>query len=1009
MSQQANRLPQGGRIDRTKPLRFTFDGKSYYGYQGDTLASALLANGIVLVGRSFKYHRPRGILTAGAEEPNALIQLGVGARSEPNLRATQIELYEGLVAESQNRWPSLATDLGAVNSLFQRVLPSGFYYKTFMWPKSFWMKYEHFIRRMAGLGKSPTEPDPDRYDKLYAHCDALVVGSGPAGLSAALAAGRAGARVILVDEQQEFGGSLLTDRHAQIEGKPAAEWVASAIAELRAMPDVTLLPRTVAFAYYDHNAISCMERVTDHLPPSSGDYAKHPRQRLWRIRAKDVILATGAIERPMVFIDNDRPGCMLASAAQTFVNRYGAAPGKRAVLMTNNDGAYQAALDLVDAGVSVAAIVDLRENPDGELVSTARQRGIEILANHAITKVKGKLAVREVEVRRLNPDGKGVHGEARAIYCDLVMSSAGWQPTVHLFSQSRGKLRWNQDILAFVPDKQLPGQKSQSVGAARGVFGIANALTDGHAAGAASARESGATGSSGAAAMASSEPQQGAMRELWVVPSSEPVGHAGKHFIDYQNDVTAADVMLAHREGYRSVEHLKRYTTMGMATDQGKTSNVNALALMAELRGISVPEVGTTTFRPPYTPVTIGAFSGIDKGDFLDPIRKTPLHSWHEQHGAPFETVGQWHRAWYYPKPGESMHDAVNREVKAVRTSVGIVDASTLGKIDIQGPDAAWFLNMVYTNAWSKLEPGKCRYGFMLGEDGMVMDDGVTSRISESHFHMTTTTGGAARVMAWLEDWLQCEWLDKKVYLTSVTEQWAVIGISGPLARKLMGEVAPDMALDDASFPHLSFKDGVVAGVSSRVYRITFTGEATYEVNVAPSYAMHVWRALMQAGEKYGITPYGTEAMHVLRAEKGFVIIGQETDGTATPQDLGMDWIVSKQKSDFLGKRSLQRSDTKRPDRKHLVGLLTENPNEVIPEGAQIVAELKDKPPMDMIGHVTSSYYSPNCGRSIAMAMVKNGRNRHGETVYLPYEGKVVRAKIGEPKFFDLEGARING
>ena len=538
---------------------------------------------------------------------------------------------------------------------------------------------------------------------------------------------------------------------------------------------------------------------------------------------------------------------MLASAAQTYVNRYGSAPGKRAVILTNNDTAYQVALDLVDAGVSVAAIVDVRENPDGELVATARSRGIEILANHAVTHVKGKLAVSEVEVRRLTSDGKGVTSDGRSISCDLVLSSAGWQPTVHLFSQSRGKLEWNPDILAFVPDKLLPGQNNQSVGAARGRFALADCLVDGHAAGAAAAHAAGFTQPAGNTPVAGAEPALGAMREMWVVPSTKPLGHEGKHFIDYQNDVTAADVVLAHREGYRSVEHLKRYTTMGMATDQGKTSNVNALALMADLRGVSVPEVGTTTFRPPYTPVTIGAFSGVDKGDFLDPIRKTPLHSWHEQHGAPFETVGQWHRAWYYPKPGESMHDAVNREVKAVRTSVGIVDASTLGKIDIQGPDAAWFLNMVYTNAWSKLEPGRCRYGLMLGEDGMVMDDGVTSRLADNHFHMTTTTGGAARVMAWLEDWLQCEWPDMKVYLTSVTEQWAVIGISGPMARKLLAEVAPTMALDDQSFPHLSFTDGIVAGVKCHVYRITFTGEPTYEINMPPSYA-HACVARADAG-----------------------------------------------------------------------------------------------------------------------------------------------------------------
>ncbi|HEX5952581.1 MAG TPA: 2Fe-2S iron-sulfur cluster-binding protein, partial [Rhodanobacteraceae bacterium] len=596
---QVNRLPKGGRIDRAKPLRFVFDGRAYYGCEGDTLASALLANGVVLVGRSFKYHRPRGILSAGAEEPNALIQLGQGARSEPNLRATQIELHEGLIAESQNRWPSLASDVGAINSLFHRIFPSGFYYKTFMWPKSFWMKYEHFIRRMAGLGKCPTEPDPDRYDKLYAHADALIVGAGPAGLAAALAAGRAGARVVLVDEQQEMGGSLLSDRQAVIDGKPGAQWIADAIAELRAMPEVTLLPRTVAFAYYDHNLVSLMERVTDHLHPTSPEALNHPRQRLWRVRAKDVILATGAIERPMVYLDNDRPGCMLASAAQTYVNRYGVAPGKRAVVMTNNDGAYQVALDLVDAGISVAAIADVRANADGELVAAARARGIDVLAGYGITHVKGRLAVREVEVRRLTGDGKGVTSDARQIYCDLVLSSGGWQPTVHLFSQARGKLKWNQDILAFVPDKLLPGQNNHSVGAARGAFGLADCLVDGHAAGTAAAAAAGFTESAGHTPTANAELASGPMGELWIVPSANPVGRDGKHFIDYQNDVTAADVMLADREGYRSVEHLKRYTTMGMATDQGKTSNVNALALMAELRGVSVPEVGTTTFRPP--------------------------------------------------------------------------------------------------------------------------------------------------------------------------------------------------------------------------------------------------------------------------------------------------------------------------------------------------------------------------------------------------------------------------
>jgi sarcosine oxidase subunit alpha len=1009
VSAQANRLPKGGRVDRAKALRFTFDGQRMTGHPGDTLASALLANGIVLVGRSYKYHRPRGILSAGAEEPNALIQLGQGARTEPNLRATQIELFDGLIAESQNRWPSLKFDLMAINSVFHRLFPAGFYYKTFMWPKSFWMKYEHVIRNIAGLGKSPTEPDPDRYDKRYAHCDVLVVGAGPTGLSAALAAGRAGARVILVDEQQEMGGSLLSNVTQDIDGRPAFDWVASAIGELRAMPEVQMVSRAVAFAYYDHNMVSVMERVTDHLGPGEEAH-NQPRQRLWRVRAKEIVLATGAIERPLVYADNDRPGCMLASAARTYVNRYAVAPGKRAVIMTNNDSAYLAALDLQAGGVMVAAIVELRAGPNSALIEAARARNIEILPRQAVTKVVGKLKVEAVTVHRLAEGGRSaLPGEGRTIYCDMMLSSGGWQPTLHLHSQTRAKVKWDDNIQAFVPGGAYPGQRNRSAGGARGQFALATCLAEGHEAGRAAAAAAGVEGSPGVAPGAAPEPDETPVEPFWIVPSTEPIGRKGKHFIDYQNDATAADVMLAHREGFESVEHLKRYTTMGMATDQGKTSNVNALALMADLRGIGVPELGVTTYRPPYTPVTIGAFAGIDKGDFLDPIRKTALHQWHESNGAKFETVGQWHRAWYYPRAGETMHQAVNREVKATRTSVGIFDASTLGKIDIQGPDAAWLLNMVYTNAWSKLEPGKCRYGLMLGEDGMVMDDGVTSRQGENHFHMTTTTGGAARVMAWLEDWLQCEWPERKVYLTSVTEQWSVIALNGPLARKVLSIVAPAMDLSDSAFPFLSFRDGEVAEVPARIFRISFTGELSFEINLPPSYAVHVWQALMRAGEEYGITPYGTEAMHVLRAEKGFVIVGQETDGTATPGDLGMDWIVSKQKADFLGRRSLARADTKRPDRKHLVGLLTENPNEVLPEGAQVVADLRPKPPMEMIGHVTSSYWSPNCGRSIAMAMVKNGRNRMGETVYLPYEGKIVRATVTEPKFFDLEGARING
>ncbi len=1003
MNGQGYRLAKGGHVDRRRTLRFRFDGRELTGHPGDTLASALLANGVSLVGRSFKYHRPRGIMTAGSEEPNGLVQLGLGARTEPNLRATQIELFDGLIAASQNAWPSVEIDAGVVNSWLSRLFPAGFYYKTFMWPKSFWMKYEYVIRRAAGLGRSPTEPDPDRYDKTFAHCDVLVVGGGPTGLAAALAAGRTGARVILCDEQQELGGSLLGGKET-VDGQPAADWIARAAAELAAMPEVRVLTRTTAFGYYDHNHVELIERVTDHLGAA---LAGQPRQRLWKLRAKEVVLATGAIERPLVFADNDRPGVMLAGAARTYANRFGVAPGRTAVVFTNNDSAYRAAIDLSDAGVRIAAIVDLRTAPESALVAEARQRGIEVLGGHGVVATHGAKHVTGVSVASLTTAGDAVVSVPRRIACDLVCVSGGWNPTVHLFSQAIGKLRYDEALAAFLPDRTI--QKLRNAGACNGDFDLAACLAKGHEAGADAARAAGFEGDTGAAPSAPAAASDSPLKPVWVVPHGKPLGEGAKHFVDHQNDVTAADVQLASREGYRSVEHLKRYTTMGMGTDQGKTSNVNALAILAASLGAEIPQVGTTTFRPPYTPVTIGAFGGHERGDLLDPIRRSPLHHWHESVGALFENVGQWRRAWYYPKPGETMQDAVNREVKAVRTGVGIVDASTLGKIDIQGPDAVELLNWVYTNAWGKLAIGHARYGLMLGEDGMVFDDGVTTRLGETHFLMTTTTGGAARVLAWLENWLQCEWPHMKVYCTSVTEQWATVGVGGPMSRKLLSELTTDIDLDPATFPFMTFREGHVAGIPARVYRISFTGELSYEVNVAPSYAVALWQALMTAGEKYQITPYGTETMHVLRAEKGFIIVGQDTDGTQTPYDLGMGWIVSKQKKDFIGKRSLARADTTRPDRKHLVGLLTENPSEVIPEGGQVVEVLKDKPPMEMIGHVTSSYYSPNCGRSIAMGVIKNGRNRMGQTVYVPLVDRVVRARIVEPKFYDPEGKRIDG
>ncbi len=1002
---QSFRLSEGGHVDRGRPLGFRFNGQGYQGYAGDTLASALLANGVHLVGRSFKYHRPRGIVTAGPEEPNAIVQVGQDPQTDPNIRATQIELVEGLTARSQNCWPSVGFDIGAVNNLASRLLPAGFYYKTFMWPASFWMKYEHFIRHAAGLGKAPSGRDPDRYDQTYAHCDVLVVGGGPAGLAAARAAAATGARVILAEQDFQFGGDLLAQQDEKIGAKPALDWVADTLIELGKSSEVRLLPRTTVYAYFDHNFLGLVERVTDHLDEAPDNL---PRHRLWKVRAKQVVLATGALERPLVFADNDRPGVMLAGACRTYLNRYAVKPGKQAVVFTNNDGAYGTALDLHRAGVQVAGIVDLRPAPEGPLSEQADALGLPILNERAVVAVEGGKRVKRIRVAPLGADGASVSGEGEALDCDLLLSSGGWNPTVHLLSQSKGTLAWDELRGCFLPDKAA--QATINAGACNGAFGLAGCLEQGHAAGETAAAEAGFP-AKGRGKKPPKAIDRGFLpaRWLWLVPSNKPLGRGGKHFVDQQNDVTAADLKLAMREGYRSIEHIKRYTTTGMGTDQGKTGNVNAIGIVAEELGEPLPDVGVTTFRPPYTPVTFGVFAGRNVDALLDPVRKTPMHAWHEQNGAAFEDVGQWKRPWYYPRAGEDMHAAVAREVKACRDSLGILDASTLGKIDIQGKDAVTLLNRVYTNAWSKLEVGRCRYGLMLGEDGMVMDDGVTARLGEHRFLMTTTTGNAASVLAHLEEWVQTEWPELEVFMTSVTEKFATASIAGPNARALLGGLTRDIDLAPEALPHMSFAEGTVAGIPARVFRISFTGECAFEINVPASYGLALWQALMTAGAKYSITPYGTEAMHVLRAEKGYIIVGQETDGSVTPLDLGMDWIVSKKK-DFIGKRSLSRSDMVKSDRKQLVGLLTEDPQAVLPEGAQLVETVLGKPPMPMLGHVTSSYMSPNLGRSIAMALIKGGRERIGQKVFAPLAGgSTLAAEITASVFFDAEGERLRG
>lgn len=994
------------RINRQKPLRFTFNGTSYRGYEGDTLASALLANDVHLLGRSFKYHRPRGIVAAGAEEPNSMVQLASGAVTEPNIRATQISLYEGLEAASVNVWPNVAFDISAINGLFAKIFTAGFYNKTFMWPKSFWMKlYEPVIRRAAGWGRAPALRDPDIYDHMHIHADLMIVGGGPAGLAAALQAGRRGARVLLVDEQAELGGSLLGLKR-EIDGKSATDWIDAARLELAGMPEVTVLTRSTAFGYYDQNYLCILEQKTDHLPLA--ERAGRVRQRVWHARVKKVILATGAHERPLVFADNDRPGIMLAGAVQTYVNRYGVLPGKRMVLFTNNDSAYEAALDMQAAGAQVAAIIDCREEVSGPLLSAAAEAGIRILTGHAVTGVKGAKRVKAVEVRRVQKGARVFTSAAQMIDCDLVAMSGGWSPVVHLFSQSQGKLDYDEEKACFVPGN--PVQNQAFAGSVKGSFALLDCLKEGAAAGALAAQEAGFEGQKKTASFKTGEPEAGSIEPFWIVPGGRPVGEGmAKHFVDFQNDSTAADIELATREGFESVEHIKRYTLTGFGTDQGKTSNINALAILSGILDKPIPKVGTTTFRPPYTPVSYGALAGRNLKDWSDPIRVTSIHDWHVETGAEFENVGQWKRPWYYPKAGEDMQAALNRECRAVRNGVGVLDASTLGKIDIRGKDAAEFLNRIYTNAWSKLGVGRVRYGLMCHEDGMVFDDGTTARLSEDRFLMTTTSGNAAIVLDWLEEYLQTEWPGLKVYCTSVTEQWATVSIAGPKSRGLLAKIAPDMDLTNDAFPFMSFQEGVVAGLDARIFRISFTGELSYEINVPWTQGKQLWEAVMAAGAEFDITPYGTESMHVLRAEKGFIIVGQETDGTTTPQDLGMDWIVSKKKPDFIGKRSFSRVDTAREDRKQLVGLLTENPSEMLPEGAQLVFDKDAAIPMPMVGHVTSSYYSATLGRSIALALVKGGQGKQGEKVYAPLKSGTLTAEIVDPVFYDKEGERLNG
>jgi sarcosine oxidase subunit alpha len=970
------RLPAGGRIDRSRTLNFRFDGRSFTGHPGDTLASALLADGVHLMGRSFKYHRPRGPISIGAEEPNALVTLGAGARHTPNLRATQIELHDGLVAASQNRFPSLAFDLGAASGLVAPLLGPGFYYKTFIGPGRAWHRlYEPAIRRAAGLGTVPPAPDRDIYTQRHAHCEVLVVGAGAAGLAAALAASEHDQRVFLVDEQAECGGGLLAETAAGIEGLPAAQWLDQALATLRSRGNVTILPRTTAFGCFAQNHIGLVQRLTDHMAAPPPGLA---RERLWKLRAGRVVLAAGAIERPLVFAGNDRPGIMLAGAGRALVTRWAVRPGRRVVIAGADDAMYAAARDLAAAGIEVAAIADLRPEPGCDTA------GLPVRPATTITGSIGRLRVAAADLR------PSAGGGTERIGCDCILMAGGWTPSLHLFSQARGALEFDADRRMY-----LPGAAPEALvpaGACRGLSGLAACLADGYAAG---------------DNRRMTVPVIGEIAPAGGVTGLLPGSAASRAFVDFQNDVQAGDITQAVREGFRSIEHVKRYTTTGMATDQGKTSNINALAIAAGALGRSMPQVGLTTFRMPYTPTSFGAFAGLARGDRFDPVRHAPTHDWAAARGAVFEDVGQWKRAHHFPHPGEREADAVARECRAVRQHAGLFDASTLGKIEVVGPDAARFLERIYTNSWATLAPGRCRYGVMLNDAGFVMDDGVVGRLAQDRFHVTTTSSGAAAVLHQMEDFLQTEFTDLRCWLTSVTEQWAVIAVQGPRARDIVAPLTE--GVDFAAFPHMSVAQCRVAGVPARLFRVSFTGELGFEINVPAGHGQAVWEAVWRAGQPHRLEPYGTEAMHVLRAEKGYIVIGQDSDGTQTPDDLGLSWAIGRNKLDFVGKRGLARPDMRAPDRPQLVGLLTGNPAAPLEEGMQIVETSRPTAGTPPVGHVTSAYASATLGRTIALGLLRGGRARIGQTVHIALARGSAAATVCKPMFHDPQGVLPDG
>ncbi len=1003
----STRLGSGGElIDRSKRITFKWNGKTLFGFEGDTLASALLANGNTLVGRSFKYHRPRGIVASGSEEPNALVGVGEAGTFEPNQRSTTTELFDGLEATSQNHWPSLEYDVGAINKHLSRFFPAGFYYKTFLSPRAAWKHlFEPVIRKSAGLGKAPRAADKDRYEYFYAYVDVLIVGGGMAGLAAALKAGRSGAQVLLIEQSSGLGGRIRVD-DVMIGDQAGRDWVASAKEELNGMENVNVRTRMMGAGVYDHGYTLAYERLSDHVSNPSG-----PRHRLWRIRAKRIVTATGAIERPLAFPGNDLPGVMLASAVRDYVRLYGVSCGDRTVVVTNNDDAYRTAIALKEAGLDVPMIVDARVRSDGDLATEARALGIRVETGVAIARVKGGKQVQGVSICAQAGEGAILED----IPCECIAMSGGWSPVVHLWSHAGGKLNWDDEYAMFRPD----GERSPigadgdgfvlAAGCANGELSPQAAFTDAVKVGALAASQCGYSSVDKGPVITVAAPNEVMPIAVWMMPQGAGPKLRAKAFLDYQNDVKVSDVQLAAQEGFESVEHTKRYTTLGMATDQGKLSNINGLAVLAGALNSPIPEVGTTTFRPPYTPISLGSIGGEARGPLFKPTRKTPIDDWLDKNGAHWEPVADWRRPYAICKPGETVDEAVTREINNTRQHVGLLDASTLGKIIVKGPDAGRFLDLLYTNMMSTLKVGRCRYGLMCNENGFLFDDGVVVRLSDDSFLCHTTSGGSDRVHAWMEEWLQTEWWDLDVFTANVTEQFAQVAVVGPKARDLLTKLGGvDVSKDALSF--MGMCAGEMAGVPARIMRISFSGELSYEIAVPASQGQAFWDACLEAGSELGIQPYGTEALHVMRAEKGFIMIGDETDGTVTPQDLGLHWAVSKKKQDFIGKRAQERADLIREDRKQLVGLQTEDPNDVLPDGAHATEGSKLENGMEnMIGHVTSSYFSPTLGRSIAMALIKGGSQRLGQTLSFPVsKDKIVRAKVVDPVFLDKEGERQN-